>query len=830
MKPACIAFRSATGGHLAVSGLAIHRVLSAELFRETAGFGAGGSPTAVAAACQARWIDLAAAIASVPDPLEFLAVTGGASTGTRVLVVGRGDSERTAAFECSRGFGEIRSLLATTLDYAEVRVIEDEPKLRRALSPLAMEHVLELRRPTRQVPVGKEGVAPIASLGFGIPGEPAKRKGKRPGSAGLSIEHLFPWRPSDDPWWRLLEALSRPSGGAALIVHGRGVPKAPGAAVARALASLAETERVLTGTVGERHDTLMTAAAHRLRDDALARVAILQGSVLAARVFLATAEPVGAALVALTIQSLDDASSGLPEPGPESLFRGGAEMRAAEAAEVMHPLDEPPLEMLFGPREATAVLRTAMPCDRDLPGIPINRARTGPMGGHAGDDVPIGVNDHRDDRAPASLSSSDRFRHVYVVGQTGTGKSTLLQNMILYDIRKGRGVGVLDPHGSLIQGVLENLPRERREDVVILDVTDIERPVGFNVLRIEETDPLQYRLDRDVLVDDLYGYIERTYTKETLGPIFESHFRGMLALLLGSAPQVAPRIPNLMIFRMLYTSASLRRALVHSNADNDPVLKDFITEVVRVDGEWSLKNIAPYITSKFNRFVSDLALRNITCQNRMLDLARIIEERKILLVYLGKGRFGDFPAGLLASQVVSRIRAEIMKRGAGADAPPFYLYADEFQLFADDRFGELLAEARKFGLSLTLAHQFTEQLPKEVLHAVLGNVGTTVAFRVGSADAERLEPVFAPLFGRRDLVSLANFRAYVRSTGALGEIPFSLEAPPPPIDGEEANAEEVRRLSRERYGRPRSEVEAELMGTYEAYAAAGKAPPAAESG
>lgn len=217
----------------------------------------------------------------------------------------------------------------------------------------------------------------------------------------------------------------------------------------------------------------------------------------------------------------------------------------------------------------------------------------------------------------------------------------------------------------------------------------------------------------------------------------------------------------------------------------DLMIDDFITEVTSASGENSLQNVATYITSKFNRFVSDMTLRNITCQNSVLDLDDIVNSGRVLLFYLGKGRFGDQAAGLLASQVVSRLRHIVMMRGAGADVRPFYLYADEFQLLADDRFAELLAEARKFKLALTVAHQYVQQLPAQVLQGVLGNVGTTICFRVGAPDGEMLEGVFKPTFGCRDLTSLPNFRAYVRSFGALGHMPFSVEMEAPPVEGDE---------------------------------------------
>jgi hypothetical protein len=291
----------------------------------------------------------------------------------------------------------------------------------------------------------------------------------------------------------------------------------------------------------------------------------------------------------------------------------------------------------------------------------------------------------------------------------------------------------------------------------------------------------------------------------------------MLGLLLGTDPQTYPYIPNLMILRQLYTNGLLRAVLHDKVRGKDFVLDEFIQEATRVAGEGALANIAPYVTAKFSRFISDVALRNITCQNEMLDMEEIISKGKVLLLYLGKGRFGEHASGLLASNVISQIRNIMMKRGLNKGHPPFYLYADELHTFADERFSELLAEARKFNLSLTVAHQYMKQIPEAILQGILGNVGTMVVFRVGAYDAELLEPLFKPTFSARDLASLPNFRAYVRSFGILGQTPFSVEVPAPPEGGDPELAGLMRENSRNKYGRARADVEKEIEATHRAF-------------
>jgi hypothetical protein len=826
MTEAAYCHLATANGWVTLAGARLSRILSAELFRELVGLPAHAPYSELASTCHDRWTDLAAALIALPDPAEaVMLVAGGVpdeagrgQTTVAFLAIGRGDDQASAQASCARSFRDIWTLLVTTLDYAELRVIEDPGLLERLGSYLGLRYAVEIRRRLERVRIG-HGVADraVADLGF-IRAARVDVEGPEP--TELAVEHLFPWVPSDDPWRRLLEALSAEPGLSALVVHLRGCGRAPSRCEDAVLEAMAAGERAVRGLLepGQQARTVLADAAHALRQGALARLSLLRGGVLAARSFLLTSQPASAGLVATVLRSLDDASVRPEQAGAAQLFRGGARVLPTGAEEVLKPLNDPDLDLLFGPREGSAIVRTPMPTDVDLPGLPANRARTAAFGGRSGGDCTLGINVHRDVHLPVTLDEPTRFRHTYLVGQTGTGKSTLLLHMILHDIGQGRGVAVLDPHGSLIEDVLLRLPPSRIDDVVLVDVSDVEWPVGFNILRIDEEDPLRYLAARDLLIDDLYGFIDRLYDMKVAGgPIFETHFRGMLALLLGLDRQVAPLIPNLTILRALYTNKTLRQLRCARLAGRDFVIDEFIREATAAAGEASLTNIAPYVTSKFSRFISDSSLRNITCQREIIDFDHIVNEGKILLFYLGKGRFGDQPAGLLASQVVSRIRRSVMKRGTRAGQRPFFLYADEFQLFADERFGELLAEARKFGLSLTVAHQYAQQLPEKILHAVLGNVGTIVAFRVGPPDGALLETLFAPHFNRRDLTSLSNYRAYVRPTGPLGQTPFSLETRASSLEVDGAVADEVRRRSRERHGRERSVVEAEIRETYDAY-------------
>ncbi len=841
-------------GFIAFAGIELRSILSAELFREAAGASGNLSGISIAQLCHDRWTDLASTLAALPTHIELFAITGGAAEQSEqvddaaitFLVAGRGADKREAESNCQSSHDNLWQLLTTILDYAELVFITEERRLERAIAYLRLPHVVEVRRRIEYLRAS-HGYIERQTIGFraaaqhaedescaddeqaNLSGKPTAERTHDDDNANdncITVEQLFPWIPSDDSWRRLLETLTATQPTAALVVHLRNVEKPSPACLNRARAAMAQAEKIVARNIAQELETVLGLQTEVLRHEALRRLAILEGRLLAARVFVTSNQPAPAALVATVVDCLDDASTNAAQAGVEAMFRGGARLVPVTTDDICAPLcnsDSDEFELLFSPRETSGILRTPMPVDAELPGLRINRARTARMIGHSGTDAPLGWNVHRGVRDLVRLDEGVRFRHTYIIGQTGTGKSTLLLNMILHDIGRGRGVGVLDPHGSLIDSILEHYPKERAEDLVIVDVTDIERPVGFNPLCIAEQDALQYRIARDLVIDDLLSYFHRSYDRDMLGPFFETHFRGMMSLLLGVSPQTPERVPNLLLFRSLYMNKGLRQRLIVQLAGRDVMIEDFIKEVTSAVGETSLQNTSTYVTSKFNRFVSDLSLRNITCQSRTLDFDDIVSTGKVLLFYLGKGRFGDQAAGLLASQIVSRLRQSVMKRGASRDIRPFFLYADEFQLFADERFAELLAEARKFKLSLTLAHQYVQQLPPQVLQGVLGNVGTTISFRVGAPDGEMLEEAFAPTFTARDLTSLQNFRAYVRSIGALGLTPFSIEMDAPPGGGDENAATALRQLARLKYGRDRQHVENEISATFARYNSSGDA-------
>jgi hypothetical protein len=797
------------GGWLGAAGCRFASILSRDLFGESLGVRGRAWPADDAGSPGARWLAFSEAAALLPAGTQWAVVHAPATASfTGVLALAHDPRRDEAASRARDGMDALRALLVANCDHLEVEPNVTAESLTELVSRLVDQPALEIVRAVK--PVVFAVVPATGAIGYG---RDAAVRG-RAGYAALDVTAR--WESARDDWGGLLQALASEPAGTALVVRGASLSAhgvAGGTDVARDLEGI---ERALLNESGNGSvvPLRLDGPLQQLRDGLADRGREARQPALGVRVFLSSRLAPSAATLATVQASV--ARQPISERAARSAMLGGTCVREVPLGTVVEPLHGTS-EELASPAEAVAVIRTADPPLVDLPGLPVARTRTAELRGRSGGDAVLGINSHRGVRRRVQMDAEARFRHAYLVGQTGTGKSTLLLRMARHDIRAGRGVAVLDPHGPLVESLLRSIPEERIDDVVLLDVTDLERPVPFNLLRIYDESRLGYRVARDLLIDDLYHYFRRSYHSETMGPIFETHMRGMLALLLGNKPAQPPRVPNLMHLSLLYSDESARRRLALEARGADPVTDHFIEMTNKSTSDYSYAGTATYVTSKFNRFIADATLRNITCQNDVIDFDAIVRDRRILLCYLGKGRFGDMAAGLLASQIMSRLRSAVMRRGIGCESPPFYVFADEFQLFADDRVGELLAEARKFGLSLTLAHQYLSQLPQTVLDAVLGNVGTTVAFRVGGADAERLALAFAPTFRASELVSLPNHRAVVRSFGGLGDAAFSLATELCDDEGSSERADRVRSRSRERYGRDIDMVEREVREALDAF-------------
>ncbi|MDP3997179.1 MAG: CxxC-x17-CxxC domain-containing protein [Candidatus Andersenbacteria bacterium] len=407
----------------------------------------------------------------------------------------------------------------------------------------------------------------------------------------------------------------------------------------------------------------------------------------------------------------------------------------------------------------------------------------------------LGQTNFRGQHRQFGIYPDDRRRHVYVVGKTGVGKSTLLENMIAQDIIHNKGVCLVDPHGDTVERLLNAVPPSRINDVVYFDPSDVDWPVAFNVL--EAVDPAYKYLVASGLVSSL-----KKMWADSWGPRLEYILRNTILALLDY-----PSSTILGILRML-SDKTYRKKVV--DKISDPVVKSFWTnEFANYNERFRTEAISP-IQNKVGQLLSSAIIRNIVAQPKStIDMKDIMDNGKILLVNMSKGKIGEDNSGLLGAMIINRIQLAAMDRASipEEERRDFYLYVDEFQNFATESFADILSEARKYRLNLTVAHQYIAQMEEEVTDAVFGNVGTIVAFRVGAADAEYLEQEFAPVFTQTDLVNLDKYNAYLKlMINGISSKPFSMQALPPVMENF-GKGEVVRMVSRERFGHKREIVE-----------------------
>jgi hypothetical protein len=423
--------------------------------------------------------------------------------------------------------------------------------------------------------------------------------------------------------------------------------------------------------------------------------------------------------------------------------------------------------------------------------------------------VLLGVNKDRGTETKVFMTPEDRLRHFYVIGQTGTGKTTILKNMIAQDIANGEGVCMIDPHGSDIQDILSLIPQNRYEDVIYFDPSYTERPMALNMLEYDRRYPEQ----KTFVVNEMLSIFNKLFDMKTAGgPMFEQYFRNAVLLVMED-----PETGNTLLDVSRVLANKTFRELKISKCKN-PIVVQFWKEVAeKAGGEASLANIVPYITSKFDVFLSNDIMRPIIAQETStINFREIMDTKKILLVNLSKGRLGDINANLIGLILVGKILMAALSRvdSIGQNLPPFYLYIDEFQNITTDSISTILSEARKYKLSLNIAHQFIAQLEEGIRDSVFGNVGSIAAFRVGAEDAEYLEKQFSPVFTAKDIMSIDNYNAYLKILANGRPVkPFNIETLPPP-KGEKAIVDPVKQLSYLKYGKDRTIVEAEIMSKY----------------
>ena len=410
----------------------------------------------------------------------------------------------------------------------------------------------------------------------------------------------------------------------------------------------------------------------------------------------------------------------------------------------------------------------------------------------------FGETNFRGDKKKFGIKFDDRRRHVYVIGKTGMGKTELLKNMAIQDIRNGNGIGFIDPHGEASEELLSFIPEERLNDVIYFNPSDIGKPIAFNIM--EDVDP-EFR---HLIAGGLMGVFKK---------IWPDVWSSRMEYILNNAVLALLEVKGstLLGINRLLSDPEWRKEII--DQVNDPVVKAFWTkEFSRYSQRYETEATAA-IQNKIGQFISSPLIRNIVGQNKStIDIRRIMDEKKILIVNLSKGRIGEDSSRLLGALLVTKLQLSAMSRVdiSESERNDFALYIDEFQNFSTDSFANILSEARKYRLSLILAHQYIGQMEEKVRDAVFGNVGTMITFRVGAEDGEFLEKEFSPEFYSTDLVNLSKQNIYVKlMIDGLTSRPFSAETLPPAIS-EKSYEEEIIKLSRDKYGKDKEDIEVEI--------------------
>lgn len=411
--------------------------------------------------------------------------------------------------------------------------------------------------------------------------------------------------------------------------------------------------------------------------------------------------------------------------------------------------------------------------------------------------------DYRNKLTPFGIKAEDRTRHVYVIGKTGMGKSTLLENMAVQDLRNGEGMAFIDPHGSTAELLLDYVPEDRVKDVVYFAPFDTDYPVAFNIMEDVGHDK------RHLVANGLMSAFKKIWVDAWSARMEYILNNTILALL------EYPDATLLGVNRM-FTDKDYRKKVV--DHITDPSIKSFwVDEYAKYTDRYT-QEATPAIQNKVGQFVSNPLIRNIIGQPKStFNIREMMDQKKILIMNLSKGKVGEQNTNLLGSMLITKIYLAAMSRADASreemsNLPNFYFFVDEFQSFANESFADILSEARKYHLNLTIAHQYIEQMQEEVRAAVFGNVGTMITFRVGSFDADVLEKEFLPAFSAEDIVNLDKYQLYLRlMIDGVGSRPFSAVALPPIPRGTHSFKDEILKHSREFFGRKRSDVEEEIV-------------------
>jgi len=413
--------------------------------------------------------------------------------------------------------------------------------------------------------------------------------------------------------------------------------------------------------------------------------------------------------------------------------------------------------------------------------------------------TPLAVTDYRDIRKLFGIKQKNRRGHIYIIGKTGTGKSTLIENMAIADIKNGYGVALIDPHGDMAEEILDYVPKKRIKDVIYFNPADLENPIAFNPL---EKVPKDFH---HLVASGIVSTFKKIWS-ESWGPRLEHILRHALLSLLEYPNSTLLDLPKLL------TDKDFRKAVL--NYITHPQVREFWLSEFDKYSVWLRSEAISPILNKISQFLISIPLRNIVGQKEnTFGVRQSMDEGKILIVNLAKGKIGEDNCSLLGALVVTKIQLAALSR---ADLPeknrkPFYLYVDEIHNFLTLSFADILSEARKYGLNLVLAHQYIEQLDERIRAAIFGNVGTIISFRIGAEDAKYLAQEFAPIFDEADLIKLPNFHIYLKlMIDGVTSQPFSAIT----LRLREINTshkEEIIDFSRKQFTKPRSIVERQMI-------------------
>lgn len=415
----------------------------------------------------------------------------------------------------------------------------------------------------------------------------------------------------------------------------------------------------------------------------------------------------------------------------------------------------------------------------------------------------FGITDARNKRVPFGIKAKDRTRHLYAIGKTGMGKSNLLEVLAIQDIKNGNGVCFIDPHGKTADLLMEHIPKERINDVLYFAPFDTDYPISFNVLEDVGFDK------RHLVVAGLMSSFKK---------IWQDAWSARMEYILTNTLLALLEYPNatLLLVNKMLSDKDFRKKVVENVSDVS--VKSFWVDEFAKYTDRMAAEATPAIQNKVGQFTSNPLIRNILGQPKSsFDLREMMDNKKIIIVNLSKGRIGEANAQLLGGMFVTKIYLAAMSRADVSEEilkqlPPFYLYVDEFQSFANESFADILAEARKYKLSLNIAHQYIEQMPEEVRSAVFGNVGTMITFRVGATDAEHLEKEFAPTFNAEDFVNLGRFQMYLKlMIDEVGSQPFSAMGLPPIEKEADTFFEQIVEASRNNFAKPKDIVDKQVL-------------------